>query len=254
MIDADLVVGGEPLPTNVAGVVGTDDSDTDGPRVDVWTVPLDGPPAAVATLSRILSEREAERAGRCRFETDRRRFIIAHGAVRLILAGCLDVPPEELRLQRGPQGKPRLAGGSELRFNLSHSGELGLVAVTRHAEVGVDVDRLRPGLPVEPFAERFFPASEARFVAAPADPTERAERFLRLWTRKEAVVKAAGARLTQGLALTVLTDAVRDPSGRIPGAWSVRDLPVPDGYRAALAVAGPAAPRISVRHAELGSA
>ncbi|WP_194238473.1 4'-phosphopantetheinyl transferase family protein [Streptomyces spongiae] len=237
-----------------------------GPAVDVWTVPLDGPSATVATLSRILSGRETERGGRCRFETDRRRFIIAHGALRLILAGYLDVPPEELLLQRGRHGKPHLAGSSDLRFNLSHSGELALVAVTRDAEVGVDVDRLRPGLPVEPFAERFFPESDARFVAAATGPTERAERFLRLWTRKEAVVKAAGARLTQGLGLTVFTDTdtdtdtgtgtgvVRDPSGQIRGAWSVRDLPVPDGYVAALAVAGSAAPRISARHAQLGSA
>ncbi|MFJ9005172.1 4'-phosphopantetheinyl transferase family protein [Streptomyces canus] len=227
---------------------------SDAPGVDVWTVPLDGPPATVATLARILSEGEAERADRCRFENDRRRFVIAHGALRLILAGCLDVPPEELRLRRGRHGKPRLAGSSDVRFNLSHSGELALVAVTRHQEVGVDVDRLRPGLPVEPFAERFFPASDARFVAAAAGPTERAERFLRLWTRKEAVVKAAGARLAQGLGLTVLTDAdtdadvVRDPSGQIPGTWSVCDLPVPDGCLAALAVAGPTAPRISVRY------
>ncbi|MDQ1069078.1 4'-phosphopantetheinyl transferase family protein [Streptomyces canus] len=235
--------------------------DIDAPEVNVWTVPLNGPPATVATLSRILSAGEVERADRCRFENDRRRFIIAHGALRLILAGCLDVPPEELRLERGRHGKPRLAGSSELRFNLSHFGELALVAVTLHREVGVDVDRLRPGLPVEPFAERFFPASDARFVAAAAGPAERAERFLRLWTRKEAVVKAAGARLAQGLGLTVLTDTdtdtdvdvyvVRDPSGQIPGAWSVRDLPVPDGCLAALAVAGAAAPRISVRHTEL---
>ena len=224
----------------------------DEPRVDVWTVPLDGSPAAVAALSRMLSEREAERGDRCRFENDRRRFIVAHGALRLILAGYLDAPPDELRLQRGRHGKPRLAASSDLRFNLSHCGELALVAVSRHAEVGVDVDRLRPGMPVEAFAERFFPASDARFVAAAAGPTERAERFLRLWTRKEAVVKAAGARLAQGLGLKVLTDAdadvVRDPSGQIPGAWSVRDLPVPDGCLAALAVAGPVAPRISSSH------
>ncbi|KQW16171.1 4'-phosphopantetheinyl transferase superfamily protein [Streptomyces sp. Root369] len=230
--------------------------DIDVPGVQVWTVPLDRPPATVAALSRILSEREAERGDRCRFENDRRRFIVAHGALRLILAGCLDVPPEELRLERGRHGKPRLAGSSELRFSLSHSGELALVAVTRHREVGVDVDRLRPGLPVEPFAERFFPAADARFVAAATGPTERAERFLRLWTRKEAVVKAAGARLAQGLGLKVLTDAesesdadvVRDPSGQIPGAWSVRDLPVPDGCLAALAVAGAVAPSISGPH------
>ncbi|MFF0080006.1 4'-phosphopantetheinyl transferase family protein [Streptomyces canus] len=228
--------------------------DIDAPGVQVWTVPLDRPPATVAALSRILSEREAERGDRCRFETDRRRFVVAHGALRLILAGCLDVPPEELRLKRGRHGKPRLAGSSDLRFSLSHSGELALVAVTRHREVGVDVDRLRPGLPVEPFTERFFPAADARFVAAAAGPTERAERFLRLWTRKEAVVKAAGARLAQGLGLKVLTesesdaDVVRDPSGQIPGAWSVRDLPVPDGCLAALAVAGAVAPSISGPH------
>lgn len=233
----------------------------DEPRVDVWAVPLDGSPATVAALSRTLSGREAERAGRCRFEADRRRFVVAHGALRRILAGYLDVAPEELRLERGRHGKPRLADGAELRFNLSHCGELALVAVSRHAEVGVDVDRLRPGLPVEAFAERFFPASDARFVAAAAGPLERGERFLRLWTRKEAVVKAAGARLTQGLGLPVLTgtdtgtdtDVVRDPSGRIRGVWSVRDLPVPDGCLAALAVAGAAAPRVSVRHAPRGS-
>ncbi|MGW7201895.1 4'-phosphopantetheinyl transferase family protein [Streptomyces sp. NPDC054837] len=236
----------------------------DEPRVDVWTVPLDGSPAAVAALSRMLSGREAERAGRCRFEADRRRFVVAHGALRRILAGYLDVSPEELRLERGRHGKPRLADGADLRFNLSHCGELALVAVSRHAEVGVDVDRLRPGVAVEAFAERFFPASDARFVAAAAGPTERGERFLRLWTRKEAVVKAAGARLTQGLGLPVfpdtdtdidtVADVVRDPSGQIRGVWSVCDLPVPDGCLAALAVAGAAAPRISVRHAHLGSA
>jgi 4'-phosphopantetheinyl transferase len=230
----------------------------DEPRVDVWTVPLDGSPATVAALSRTLSGREAERAGRCRFEADRRRFVVAHGALRRILAGYLDVPPEELRLERGRHGKPRLADGAELRFNLSHCGELALVAVSRHAEVGVDVDRLRPGLPVEAFAARFFPASDARFVAAAPGPMERGERFLRLWTRKEAVVKAAGARLTQGLGLPVLTDTdtdvVRDPSGQIRGVWSVRDLPVPDGGLAALAVAGAAAPRVSVRHAHRDSA
>lgn len=230
----------------------------DEPRVDVWTVALDGPPATVATLSRVLSGRETERAGRCRFEADHRRYVIAHGALRVILAGYLDVPPEELRLERGRHGKPRLADSPDLRFNLSHSGELALVAVTRDAEVGVDVDRPRPGLPVEPFAERFFPAPDARFVAAAAVPAERAERFLRLWTRKEAVVKAAGARLTQGLALPVIpgtgTDVVRDPSGQIRGVWSVRDLPVPGGYLAAMAVAGAVSPRISVRHAHPGNA
>ncbi|MFD3841985.1 4'-phosphopantetheinyl transferase family protein [Streptomyces sp. NPDC058642] len=233
----------------------------DEPRVDVWTVPLDGSPATVAALSRLLSGREAERAGRCRFEADRRRFVVAHGVLRRILAGYLGVPAGELRLERGRHGKPRLADGATLRFNLSHCGELALVAVSRHAEVGVDVDRLRPGVPVEAFAERFFPASDARFVAAAAGPVERGERFLRLWTRKEAVVKAAGARLTQGLGLPVFpdldldpgtdtdADVVRDPSGRIRGVWSVRDLPVPDGCLAALAVAGTAAPRVSVRQA-----
>jgi 4'-phosphopantetheinyl transferase len=234
----------------------------DEPRVDVWTVPLDGSTAAVAALSRMLSGRETERAGRCRFEADRRRFVVAHGALRRILAGYLDVPPEELRLERGRHGKPRLADGADLRFNLSHCDELALVAVSRHAEVGVDVDRLRPGLSVEAFAERLFPTSDARFVAAAAGPMERGERFLRLWTRKEAVVKAAGARLTQGLGLPVLTDTdtdtgadvVRDPSGRIRGVWSVCDLPVPDGCLAALAVAGAAAPRVSVRHAQRDSA
>ncbi|WP_433331302.1 4'-phosphopantetheinyl transferase family protein [Spirillospora sp. CA-294931] len=225
-----------------------------GPAVDVWTLSLDAPPATLAALAETLSPAERERAARCRFDDDRRRFVMARGGLRRILGRYLGVSPEELDWQRGRHGKPGLAGGRDLRFNLSHSGGLALVAVTRHGEVGVDVDRPRPGLPIEPFAARFFPPAEAGLVRA-AGPAERAERFLRLWTRKEAVVKAAGGRLVQGLRVPVTAGAtVRDPRGELGGDWSFRDVPVPSGYVAAVAVEGALAPRVSVRHAHLGSA
>ncbi|WP_329521032.1 4'-phosphopantetheinyl transferase family protein [Spirillospora sp. NBC_01491] len=232
----------EPIPDNGA--------------VDVWTVPLELPPPTVSRLRGTLSEEEVERLRRSRSDAERRRFIVAHGALRRILGGYLGEPPEDLRWTRGPHGKPRLAGtDSHLRFNLSHAGELGLVAVTTRGEVGVDVDLPRSGMPVRSFAARYFPEAEADMVAG-AGPSQARAAFLRLWTRKEAVVKAAGGRVVQGLRLPVATSGsgaasgaivVRDPTGTIAGTWSVQDLPMPGEYAAAVAVEGRRAPMVTVR-------
>ena len=85
------------------------------------------------------------RADRFAFPHDRRRYVAAHGALRAILGGYLNTTPAGVPIRYTPQGKPYLAPpSSDIRFNLSHSGELALIAVTRGREVGVDVERIRP--------------------------------------------------------------------------------------------------------------
>ncbi|MEY9863854.1 4'-phosphopantetheinyl transferase [Catenulispora sp. GAS73] len=193
----------------------------------------DVPSSAVADLLATLDAEERRRAGRFSTAEARERFVVAHGAVRRIVAECLGAPPAELQWQVGPQGKPELVGPwTGIHANLSHSGGRCLIAVSRERAVGADIQRLVPGLDVLGMARRYFPASEARDVADAAEP---ADAFARLWARKEAVTKAAGGRLTQVLPL------LTPPGGAVEfaaGVYRVVDVEVPAGFRAAVALAG----------------
>jgi hypothetical protein len=98
-------------------------------EVHVWAVPLNGDPEPFAEL---LSADERERLGRYRFADHQRRYQIGHGALRLILAGYLDVAATDIEFRTGPRGKPYLVSEA-LQFNLSHSGKLALIAVARRS-------------------------------------------------------------------------------------------------------------------------
>jgi 4'-phosphopantetheinyl transferase len=158
----------------------------------LWQVDLDAAPAPQAVAA--LSESEWERARRFVFKRDRSRFIAAHAALREILAAQCAIPASMLEFQLGPFGKPVLAEGG-LHFNLSHSQSLALIAVCEQAEVGVDVELLRPMPDAEALAETYFSAAERHALAAlPPEARERA--FLCCWTRKEACLKATGMGLS----------------------------------------------------------
>lgn len=144
---------------------------------------------------RVLDADERRRYEALRLETDRRRYLLSHLALRKILGG-------DVQFERDARGKPRLRG-RDLHFNLSHSGDLALVALCRDCEVGVDVEQAR---------------------------RDRTAEFLRGWVRREAYLKALGTGLTDSL-LSV------DPEG-IPG-WSILDVEVPSGYAAAAAAPRP---------------
>ena len=151
-------------------------------------------------------------------------------ALRDVLAAYLEVSPEAVRLMTGKHGKPELAGG-ELHFNLSHSGGVGLVAVSRERPVGVDVERIEARRDVLALAERALGAEGAAAVHAAPD-ADRSAVFHRAWARREAVAKCAGTGLS-----TPPPDAARQ----------VIDLEVGHGYAAALAVAGAAPVRVELR-------
>ncbi|MFC1433735.1 4'-phosphopantetheinyl transferase superfamily protein [Streptacidiphilus sp. N1-3] len=215
--------------------------------VQVWLVPDQRSEATLTDLLAVLDAEERRRADAYRSADDRRRFIVAHGAVRHIVSRCLGAPAEELRWQRGPHGKPELTGRwTGTQVNLSHSDEVSMVAVSTTRRVGVDVQRVLPRVDATAMANRYFPPEEIRLIRAAPDAESRADRFARLWARKEALVKAHGGRLTQGLRIPVHTP------GRVPGspdaAWSrgyrITDVPAPRGYRAAVALAGPGGYRV----------
>jgi len=159
----------------------------------LWQVDLDATPAPQAVAS--LSETEWERARRFVFKRDRNRFIAAHAALRETLSSQCGIPASMLEFPQGPFGKPMLAEGGGLRFNLSHSQSLALIAVCDDAEVGVDIELLRPMPDAEALADTYFSAVERRALAA-LPPESRDRAFLCCWTRKEACLKATGMGLS----------------------------------------------------------
>jgi len=218
-------------------------------EVHVWRIELLPSPGVLARLGRHLSPDERRRAERFRFERDQRRFHAARGALRELLGGYLDAEPERLGFAEGAHGKPELAapGGSGLRFNLSHSGELALCAVARGRELGVDIEQARELADAEAMARRFFSAAENAALAALPD-AERLGAFFRCWTRKEAYLKAVGAGLLQaldGFDVTLFPEAGEcglSVRGRPEEAarWSLLALAVDPGYAAALVAERPA--------------
>jgi 4'-phosphopantetheinyl transferase len=179
--------------TGDPGVEGT------GSIVEVWVIRLDLRRIATDRLREWLSPDERTRAAGFHFDRDRSRYVVTHGAVRAILARRLGLLPQQVAFEVGPNGKPRLgAGDAGIRFNLSHSGDIALCAVTTGAEVGVDIEALRAVPDAEAIARRHFAAREVEDWLR-LSPSERPDGFLRLWSCKEAWIKACGMGLSMPL-------------------------------------------------------
>jgi len=152
--------------------------------VEVWQAGLAQPATLVHELEATLSGDERDRAARL---ASSERWIVARAALRIVLAGHLEVHPSEIEFGAGPHGKPELVG-APVRFNLSHSGDLALIALTARAEVGVDVERTSRRSSA---VERTLTDGER----ATLDGRDRHLQLLRLWCRKEALAKAMGGGL-----------------------------------------------------------
>jgi len=210
-----------------------------GDVVEVWLIRTDLPERVLAGLLPLLDDAERERAGAMVHPASRRRFVAAHGAFRVVLGRHLGVHPASLHWERGPHGKPELAGPGP-RVSFSHSGDLAALAVAAGRRVGVDVQELLPGLDVTRMAARFYPRQEAELVASAAGRARQVARYTRLWARKEAFVKVAGGRLLPGLAQVIPPSGVVGGGQEAPpgGPCRVRDVRAPRGYRAAVAAEG----------------
>jgi 4'-phosphopantetheinyl transferase len=216
--------------------------------VSVWLIRTDQPEPVVGRLEALLDEDERRRSALIADPVDRTEFVVSHGAVRSVLAGLLGCAPAALRWRRGRHGKPELSEpAADLRCNLSHSAGLAVLAVSAGRAVGVDVQRRQFAADLDMLAARYYPADEARFVAAGRSDTQRAVRFTGLWSRKEACVKAAGGRLIPGLRWPAR--GVDPVCGGVlvagtDGRYLVRDLVAPPGYHLAVALAGSAPFRV----------
>lgn len=205
--------------------------------------------AEAACLSPLLSPEEGARADRFVKPADGIAYRIGRGHLRQVLAQWVGGDAASLAFRLGPSGKPALERGPQ--FNLSHSGGLACLAVHPDAVLGVDIEAPRPV--EEGVARRFFSASEYAGLSA-LPQAEWLPAFFRIWTRKEAVLKAVGTGLTDrldGFDVTLGADAAvtRMDTGHTRH-WSLRHLSVGPRWVGALAVPDPDVPvEVAVRAA-----
>lgn len=209
-------------------------------EIQLWAVALDPPAVSHEELLDVLSPDERARAEGFVVDKPRDDFVISRFALRHILGHYLNEAPGDLEIVTDENGKPRLVG-SNLRFNLAHSGELAVIAVTRDCEIGVDLEMLRDVDRGQEIATRNFHHNELAAICA-ATANERHFVFMRCWTRKEAVLKTLGVGL--GYPLNAFdTLARRESKGiKVPAAASrpavrcwLQDADPAGGYLAAVA-------------------
>jgi 4'-phosphopantetheinyl transferase len=209
-----------------------------GHTVHVWAVRLDDGNVVLDAGREMLSSDERERATRFHFERDRRRYLIAHIALHEILSRYLPSDPSHLCFDLGPNGKPELPAllvSSGVEFNLSHSNEIALLAVSGAGAVGVDIEYAKPEFKFQDIAERFFTAREvAALRKLPPDLQRQA--FFKCWTSKEAFLKAKGTGLSGNLDEVEihLTAAGHVRINADVPAWSLAELIFASEYEAAL--------------------
>ena len=165
-------------------------------ELELWMADLDVGAGATRDCARLLSTDERARAEQFRYIRDRRRFIVARGALRTLLADYLNVAPASIAFSYAPHGKPFVATDAvPLYFNLSHSAERAIFAISRHYPLGTDIEFLQRDIDWRGLAARFFsPGERAALEKLPA--ADRQCAFFSCWTRKEAAVKAVGGGLS----------------------------------------------------------
>ena len=191
-------------------------------EVHLWRFPLVCSSVAFPGLKILLSADELRRADRLVNVHKAQAFIVGRGRLRQILAAYRQCDPATLEFVYGEQGKPALTGSPQ-HFNLAHSGNWGVLALSAGVAIGVDIERIDPALDYAALAARFFTAAENADLLAAA-PQRQRRRFYRLWTRKEAQLKGQG----QGFSGGVVAEK----------GWKCRSFWLGPGYVGAVACAG----------------
>ena len=219
-------------------------------EVHSWCASLDVSPETSARLYATLTPDERTRGARFRFERDQQRFIVARGVLRDLVGRYLQTQPSHISFVYNAFGKPDLSPefGNRLKFNLSHSAGLALIAIATASNVGVDVEYIREQSDYADIARHFFSTAEVDYLTALPSHLY-AEAFFSCWTKKEAYLKACGEGLAiplNSFSVPLTTDSAHTPvdlyvapQDIVPAKrWSLYTLRPAPGYAGALAIEG----------------
>lgn len=205
-------------------------------EIHIWSAILTLSPEQEHEKLALLSVDERERAYRFHFAIHRQRYIASRSQLRQILSLYLDTPPQDLVFAYTAHQKPylQLPSHSRLQFNLSHSENMGVYAFTLDYAIGVDIEKIQDTYQAG-LATRFFNAEEnRRLQQIPA--LERIAEFYRIWSRKEALIKAVGKGLSIPLSsFSVVDNASPDVIMLEDKQWSLAALSITPGYQSAVA-------------------
>lgn len=199
-----------------------------------------GAPSLTEAIVDVLSDEERSRASRFRDATSRSEFIASHATLRMVVAAILQSPPNEISLAYDKKGRPYSPNNQDLSFSLSHSGGSYVLAFAVRKKIGVDIERIRPFQTADRLVDTYFSVSERTWFERQA-ATERDGAFFKLWTRKEAYLKALGVGLSHPLDSF---NVVSGPDGRflvtpLPDEpWFLSDIYPFEDFAGAIAVQG----------------
>lgn len=215
-------------------------------EVHVWCADLNVSENTHEMLAKHLNIDEQNRAARFVREQDRSHFIAARGILRDILSRYSYIAPQDIKFNYGVNGKPSLSAEQnqgKIYFNLAHSHDLAIYAITYLSQLGVDIEYTKRNIEALDIAERFFSKNEiASMQALPV--SEQVAAFYKIWTRKEAFVKAIGVGLSHPLDQFSVNNALEkfeivfhkhDP--HIKNDWYIHDIAIFPDYVAALSLA-----------------
>ena len=211
-----------------------------GDVVDVWEAPHTVSGDDLEQLFDLLSGIEQIRAKRFVDSRGYRQYVISRARMRQVLAHYTGVSAREIRFTIVGDGKPALSDRShDIFFNNTHSGELGLIAVTRGREVGIDVERFRTVDRARRVSERFFSHEEHESLSA-LEGDEMTRAFLSIWTSREAGTKARGASVWRGLGSWKGSRMARRPGVQADDSteFTTRMLDLGSDYVGAVVAAG----------------
>jgi 4'-phosphopantetheinyl transferase len=190
-----------------------------GNDVHVWRVQMEESDKIVGELAELLSAKERGRFAQFKFATDRDGHTVVRGRLRQLIGKYLNVPARELIFEYAAHGKPFLPDYLELKFNVSHSGNLALIAFTLDQEIGVDLEVTDRSFAVDTIVSRFFSPQEIPVILG-CPERQQHNAFYRAWTRKEAIIKAHGDGLSLPLSDFGVTIDLDDPVRVLHVDWA----------------------------------
>jgi 4'-phosphopantetheinyl transferase len=212
-------------------------------QVHIWQANLKSLSVYPEDISKTLSSDELESADKLKFTIDREHFILRHYYLRLILGKYCNCQPHELMFRYNSCKKPYISipEYKEILFNMSSSGDLMIVGLGWHNDIGIDIEKVHEFYNLENISADYFSLQELNYFNGESDRTKA---FFKIWTRKEAIIKAMG----QGLYYPLKSFCVEvSPSGDYEHMtivnnpsesklWRTSELNTSDGYIASLAI------------------
>lgn len=216
--------------------------DLSSDHIDIWLCHLKDLSKNIDEFYSLLAKNERERADKLKIEHKRKQYIITRGSLRQRLGSLTNLEPKDFMFEYMEHGKPVLANDpryTDITFNVSHSNDFSLIAITLKQVIGIDIEKINPDSDHQQLMTRFFSMVEqSEFQALPE--TIKAKAFCACWTRKEAFIKATSDGISYGLDNF---DVSVDPENQTPEIklhkpseqiWFARNLPINDDYMACL--------------------